>query len=98
MIRRPPRSTLFPYTTLFRSAGRVVPDKIIRRGGRPLLRALLQAPPCYQAGGRPTGPLKNPIRRAQVSIPVTRSSRMPSSAFKKKKDNHEDTTSHEQLK
>src|SRR5688572_31125650 len=24
MIRRPPRSTLFPYTTLFRSAGRFV--------------------------------------------------------------------------
>src|SRR3712207_7698298 len=24
MIRRPPRSTLFPYTTLFRSAGEVV--------------------------------------------------------------------------
>src|SRR5260221_7981514 len=24
MIRRPPRSTLFPYTTLFRSASRVV--------------------------------------------------------------------------
>src|SRR5256885_3181957 len=24
MIRRPPRSTLFPYTTLFRSAGRLV--------------------------------------------------------------------------
>src|SRR2546430_10246857 len=24
MIRRPPRSTLFPYTTLFRSQGRVV--------------------------------------------------------------------------
>src|SRR3712207_7587913 len=23
MIRRPPRSTLFPYTTLFRSAGRL---------------------------------------------------------------------------
>src|SRR3712207_8776707 len=29
MIRRPPRSTLFPYTTLFRSAQRGVP-----RGGR----------------------------------------------------------------
>src|SRR3712207_8117845 len=29
MIRRPPRSTLFPYTTLFRSSGelvRVLPD------------------------------------------------------------------------
>src|SRR2546426_4767038 len=25
MIRRPPRSTLFPYTTLFRSAGRPAP-------------------------------------------------------------------------
>src|SRR3712207_7885294 len=25
MIRRPPRSTLFPYTTLFRSYGRVPP-------------------------------------------------------------------------
>src|SRR2546430_13754712 len=26
MIRRPPRSTLFPYTTLFRSGPRVVTD------------------------------------------------------------------------
>src|SRR3712207_7065776 len=26
MIRRPPRSTLFPYTTLFRSAGKVLVD------------------------------------------------------------------------
>src|SRR5258707_2953132 len=26
MIRRPPRSTLFPYTTLFRSAARVLPN------------------------------------------------------------------------
>src|SRR2546430_5920051 len=28
MIRRPPRSTLFPYTTLFRSALRVLQSKI----------------------------------------------------------------------
>src|SRR3712207_9030835 len=27
MIRRPPRSTLFPYTTLFRSRGPRVPDR-----------------------------------------------------------------------
>src|SRR2546422_2266000 len=27
MIRRPPRSTLFPYTTLFRSLGEVIADK-----------------------------------------------------------------------
>src|SRR5256885_8757179 len=31
MIRRPPRSTLFPYTTLFRSTS--------RQGGPPALRA-----------------------------------------------------------
>src|SRR2546429_6385789 len=29
MIRRPPRSTLFPYTTLFRSNGRPVPAELI---------------------------------------------------------------------
>src|SRR5256885_4423341 len=28
MIRRPPRSTLFPYTTLFRSPARRVPDPV----------------------------------------------------------------------
>src|SRR3712207_6942906 len=39
MIRRPPRSTLFPYTTLFRSLG---------GGGPPLRRGLREAP----GGGR----------------------------------------------
>src|SRR3712207_7751556 len=34
MIRRPPRSTLFPYTTLFRSVPGVVPAVDDRRGGR----------------------------------------------------------------
>src|SRR3712207_7616798 len=29
MIRRPPRSTLFPYTTLFRSADRVRKDELV---------------------------------------------------------------------
>ena len=29
MIRRPPRSTLFPYTTLFRSVGLVVVDVVV---------------------------------------------------------------------
>src|SRR2546430_11689156 len=32
MIRRPPRSTLFPYTTLFRSASRVAFLRFLRRG------------------------------------------------------------------
>src|SRR3712207_7059474 len=29
MIRRPPRSTLFPYTTLFRSVGRLGEDRLV---------------------------------------------------------------------
>src|SRR2546430_15893106 len=41
MIRRPPRSTLFPYTTLFRSDGEVLADVLDRdqrRVRRPLDR------------------------------------------------------------
>src|SRR3712207_8595712 len=40
MIRRPPRSTLFPYTTLFRSLAELTQDEIrpiaeaMERGGR----------------------------------------------------------------
>src|SRR3712207_8706679 len=33
MIRRPPRSTLFPYTTLFRSAGGLVAELTPIRAG-----------------------------------------------------------------
>src|SRR2546422_11101215 len=33
MIRRPPRSTLFPYTTLFRSAFHEGRHSILKRGG-----------------------------------------------------------------
>src|SRR2546427_8630782 len=36
MIRRPPRSTLFPYTTLFRSGRRAQPTKVAAGGGRSL--------------------------------------------------------------
>src|SRR3712207_8405572 len=42
MIRRPPRSTLFPYTTLFRSLGAVRRDRPhLQPGRRAPLRALL---------------------------------------------------------
>src|SRR6266496_6021141 len=36
MIRRPPRSTLFPYTTLFRSHGRTHPGAHIGWQGPPV--------------------------------------------------------------
>src|SRR2546422_1400044 len=42
MIRRPPRSTLFPYTTLFRSAGAVISESMILELG-PVLTALILA-------------------------------------------------------
>src|SRR3546814_20878694 len=69
MIRRPPRSTrtdtLFPYTTLFRSAGRAAPRLGARGGGRPHAGAAAgprrqAAPLCRAAadhgGSGPAGP------------------------------------------
>src|SRR3712207_6298550 len=49
MIRRPPRSTLFPYTTLFRSKGR--PGARHRRGPRGRDERG-QQPPGYREGLR----------------------------------------------
>src|SRR3712207_8220919 len=46
MIRRPPRSTLFPYTTLFRS---------LRRDAVPM-RPLLALPLCALVGGALASP------------------------------------------
>src|SRR5256885_5052914 len=37
MIRRPPRSTLFPYTTLFRSRHAQVPAPLLRHAGEILV-------------------------------------------------------------
>src|SRR2546425_8241147 len=52
MIRRPPRSTLFPYTTLFRSRSRARPPRQgHRRAGRGL-RPRAGDRPCV-AGARP---------------------------------------------
>src|SRR5258705_7139155 len=39
MIRRPPRSTLFPYTTLFRSEGHGAAAPILRRAVRAMCGA-----------------------------------------------------------
>src|SRR5690349_22774214 len=53
MIRRPPRSTLFPYTTLFRSQRQQRGRR--RRGGRPELARPLPVPAegLHPAGRRP---------------------------------------------
>src|SRR5438874_10389018 len=44
MIRRPPRSTLFPYTTLFRSHSSTVAGRSSRAGARPLTRLRTTSP------------------------------------------------------
>src|SRR6195256_5509080 len=52
MIRRPPRSTLFPYTTLFRSSRLIIPDHAL---GPPVLRTLSLCTCCRHYPGAATG-------------------------------------------
>src|SRR3712207_8528960 len=56
MIRRPPRSTLFPYTTLFRSRGRRV---VLYRARRPKDRSVVGGA-SRKSPARPSGPLRRP--------------------------------------
>src|SRR5256885_11138099 len=50
MIRRPPRSTLFPYTTLFRSLGLERPVVMgCSIGGRVVLHLALRHPDAFRA-------------------------------------------------
>src|SRR3712207_8883862 len=58
MIRRPPRSTLFPYTTLFRSCGSQSPAEpghpALTREGSP--QRPLRSDPENRRANRPAGP------------------------------------------
>src|SRR3712207_8627377 len=65
MIRRPPRSTLFPYTTLFRSHGEGLWPAGQARAGDPAGHALLplaaaQEPDDASEGRRPVRPEHGP--------------------------------------
>src|SRR2546426_6209267 len=76
MIRRPPRSTLFPYTTLFRSHRRAVPGDhgraprfhLVqlrqRRHGRPLRGTTRGG-----AGGGDRGPLRSEEHTSELQSP-----------------------------
>src|SRR2546426_11390276 len=82
MIRRPPRSTLFPYTTLFRS--RLEPsdrehEPIHRGGGAEVQRALAQqdARAARGAGGLPHVGLPVAARVAQSEDAAFRSRTPP---------------------
>src|SRR2546422_8942777 len=64
MIRRPPRSTLFPYTTLFRSgrAGGGLPARVHVRPRQPLRRRRLHLP-------RPADPAVVSTRATALPMP-----------------------------
>src|SRR2546425_4674624 len=102
MIRRPPRSTLFPYTTLFRSRHR---GHRLGHWTRRALPALGSRP--LRDGARPRGGWRRDPARARARLPLTRSeehtSELQSLAYlvcrlllekKKKKDTQECSTEH----
>src|SRR2546425_3001681 len=69
MIRRPPRSTLFPYTTLFRSRStcRCEANKVdasnglvLRRGTAAARQREAGATRCHRRGREPCGPGRRP--------------------------------------
>src|SRR5688572_32669625 len=70
LIRRPPRSTLFPYTTLFRSVAVVV-----ERGEHRHVRSLQELlQPCHGLVGRPLALLRDDgLRRHAGAQPRLRS-------------------------
>src|SRR5260370_1350480 len=85
MIRRPPRSTLFPYTTLFRSAYDVYPLDGRHDGGYYTVKDCVTIDVLPRTPGNNHTVLDGKIGRA-VQQECRDRSRMPSSASKKKVD------------
>src|SRR2546427_6128830 len=61
MIRRPPRSTLFPYTTLFRSE-QAAPQKVKKADGEELLRLVRTPDILAGLGARYAAEARRPVR------------------------------------
>src|SRR2546427_1515328 len=79
MIRRPPRSTLFPYTTLFRSSA--VPDPTAERAPIEVRKGLASAAVDPPAGRRDRKSTRLNSSHSQISYAVF--------CLKKKKKNNE---------
>src|SRR3712207_6915843 len=77
MIRRPPRSTLFPYTTLFRSRHRARGHQDFEPGA--LLFGAFAGGPPVPRGPRGGAPNREPRRRADVTPADRKSTRLNSS-------------------
>src|SRR3712207_7180685 len=83
MIRRPPRSTLFPYTTLFRSwGGAEHPGPATRVADRRTVPAAIRRPAHWSGSGPPPGLEAGPARgatRADEAVRDRKSTRLNSS-------------------
>src|SRR5258708_20454672 len=67
MIRRPPRSTLFPYTTLFRSNQKIYPGFRLILEGSQLNAGVVQVGISRLA---PVTPASGDISNIQITIPL----------------------------
>src|SRR3712207_7977971 len=77
MIRRPPRSTLFPYTTLFRSAAYGIDKRAAQRGKRRIPENALHQLAFF--GGWPGALVAMPIFRHKRRKGDRKSTRLNSS-------------------
>src|SRR5256885_17234026 len=75
MIRRPPRSTLFPYTTLFRSGGEGITT--FEPVDRPRLRSMQPRAALRIVGGEYFATLGIPIVRGRAFEPHDRTDTPP---------------------
>src|SRR5438874_10526429 len=84
LIRRPPRSTLFPYTTLFRSRGSPA-----RSWGPPLLEHFERLPGGARARARPARPADHLLPRSEEHTSELQSRRdLVCRLLLEKKNNH----------
>src|SRR3712207_8803570 len=65
MIRRPPRSTLFPYTTLFRSTPPSCRHRLRKRCSQTCLPRTMRARDAYEAPASPPSPTPDPSQPSQ---------------------------------
>src|SRR2546426_4365102 len=96
MIRRPPRSTLFPYTTLFRSQ-----HQSMRRGGRTRFGKCPLAEPCAfgkspcPRRSREGGSIRSEEHTSELQSPCNLVCRLLLEKKKKKKNNKKIDKKHE---
>src|SRR5256885_8019539 len=93
MIRRPPRSTLFPYTTLFRSPAACPADRAARPS-RVLHRPARPGETAYAPSARPVRPARSEEHTSELQSPCNLVCRLLLEKKKKKNmtklfDDHE---------